>query len=244
LLNDSPTLLISDLHLTPCRPHIAALFQRFLARGAGNAQTLYILGDLFDTWAGDDDLADPFNAEICAALANLAATGTKIFFMAGNRDILAADQFAAAARLTCIKDPTVVTLAGVPTLLMHGDTLCTGDTDYLAFRAAARSPAYQAAFLAKPLAERKALLASMRAQSEAAKQKKDEAIMDADADAIAAAFRQHPVTRIIHGHTHRQARHEHLVDDQKRERWVLGDWHEHGNALTIDRNGCRWLDIR
>jgi UDP-2,3-diacylglucosamine hydrolase len=243
LLNADLTLLVADLHLTPRRPNTAALFQRFLASEARGVQALYILGDLFDYWPGDDDLADPFNAEICAALANLAAAGTKIFFMPGNRDFLAAGQFSAAAHLTLIEDPTVVRLADVPTLLMHGDTLCTDDIAYIAFRAATRSPELQATVLAKPLAERKILLESLRAQSEAAKQEKDETIMDANADAIAAAFRQHHVTRMIHGHTHRRARHEHSVDGCKCERWVLGAWSEHGNALAVDQDGCRWLEI-
>jgi UDP-2,3-diacylglucosamine hydrolase len=243
LLNGSQTLLISDLHLTARRPEVAAIFLRFLAGRARSARALYILGDLFDYWAGDDDLDDPFNAEICAALADLAAAGTRAFFMPGNRDFLASERFGVASRLTFLDDPMVVQLAGVPTLLMHGDTLCTDDTDYIAFRAVARSPVWQAGILAKPLAERKILLESLRAQSEAAKQEKDEVIMDANAEAITAAFRRHHVTRMIHGHTHRRARHDHLVDGRKCERWVLGDWHERGNALAVGPDSCRWLEF-
>jgi UDP-2,3-diacylglucosamine hydrolase len=220
------------------------LFKRFLERDARDAQALYILGDLFDYWAGDDDLADPFNVEICAALAGLAGCGIKIFFMRGNRDFLADAQFSKTARLTFIDDPTVVDLAGTPTLLMHGDTLCTDDTAYLAFRMATHSPDWLAAFLAKPLPERKALIKSMRTQSEAAKREKDEALMDANANAIVAVLRQYRAARIIHGHTHRRARHEHQVDGRKCERWVLGDWNEHGgNALAVDQNGCHWRKI-
>ncbi|MBI5785960.1 MAG: UDP-2,3-diacylglucosamine diphosphatase [Rhodocyclales bacterium] len=237
------SLFVSDLHLTARRPETAALFQRFLAGPARAARTLYILGDLFDYWAGDDDLGEPFNAETCAALAEFAAGGTRTLFMPGNRDFLAGAPFGVASRLTFLADPTVVDLAGVPTLLMHGDTLCTDDTDYLAFRAVARTPQWRADMLARPLAERKAMLDVLRARSEAAKQGKDYDVMDANAVAVAEAFRRHGVRRLIHGHTHRQARHEHLVDGRACERWVLGAWHDSGNALAVDGHGCRWLAI-
>jgi UDP-2,3-diacylglucosamine hydrolase len=243
LLNAAPTLFVSDLHLTARRPETADLFLRFLAGPARAAQAFYILGDLFDYWAGDDDLGDPFNARICAALAGLAAGGTQTFFMAGNRDFLAGEQFGVSSRLTFLKDPTVIDLAGTPTLLMHGDTLCTDDTDYLAFRAVARTPQWRADVLAKPLAERKAMLEVLRARSEAAKQGKDYDVMDANGAAVADAFRRHGVCRLIHGHTHRQARHEHQVDGRACERWVLGDWHASGNALAVDAGGCRWLAV-
>jgi UDP-2,3-diacylglucosamine hydrolase len=243
LLKPGLTLLVSDLHLSVRRPETTALFLRFLAGPARTAPTLYILGDLFDYWAGDDDLDDPFNARIVGALAKLAGAGTQTFFMPGNRDFLAGQQFGVSSRLTFLEDPTVVDLAGTPTLLMHGDTLCTDDTDYIVFRTMARSPQWQAGVLAKPLAERKLLLDSLRAQSEAAKQTKDYETMDANAGAIVEAFRRHGVRRLIHGHTHRRARHEHLVDGRKCERWVLGDWHERGNALAVGSDGCRWLEI-
>jgi UDP-2,3-diacylglucosamine hydrolase len=243
LLKPDLTLLVSDLHLSARRPETTALFLRFLAGQAREAHDLYILGDLFDYWAGDDDLDDPLNATVCRALADLASAGTHIFFMPGNRDFLAGQLFGVSSRLTFLDDPTVVDLAGTPTMLLHGDTLCTDDTDYIAFRTMARSPQWQAGILAKPLAERKLLLDSLRAQSEAAKQGKSYETMDANADAIVEAFRRHGVRRLIHGHTHRQARHEHLVDSQVCERWVLGDWHARGNALAVDADGCRWLTI-
>jgi UDP-2,3-diacylglucosamine hydrolase len=238
-----PTLFVSDLHLTERRPETAELFLRFLAGPARAARALYILGDLFDYWAGDDDLADPFNARICTALAALADAGTPTFFMAGNRDFLAGQQLAVPSRLTFIDDPTVIDIGGTPTLLMHGDTLCTDDADYLAFRTVARTPQWRADMLAKPLAERKAMLDALRAQSESAKQSKDYDVMDANADAIAAAFRRYHVTRMIHGHTHRRAQHEHSVDGRACQRWVLGDWHANGNALAVDATGCRWLSF-
>ena len=243
MLKPDLTLLVSDLHLTARRPETLAVFLRFLAGPAREAGTLYILGDLFDYWAGDDDLADPFNATVCSALAEVAAAGTQTRFMAGNRDFLVGGQFGVSSRLTFLEDPTVVDLAGTPTLLMHGDTLCTDDADYLAFRAVARTPQWRTDMLAKPLAERRALLDSLRAQSESAKQTKGYDVMDANAEAVAAAFREHGVTRIIHGHTHRQARHDHLVDGRACERWVLGDWHTTGNALSVDASGCRWLTL-
>jgi UDP-2,3-diacylglucosamine hydrolase len=142
-----------------------------------------------------------------------------------------------------VDDETVVDLAGRPTLLLHGDTLCTDDTDYLAFRAEVRDPAWQRRFLALPLAERRRKIEGMREQSETAKGGKRNEIMDANDDAIAAAFRTHGVSRMIHGHTHRQARHDHTIDNRARERWVLGDWRAIGNALAVDSAGCRWLTI-
>jgi UDP-2,3-diacylglucosamine hydrolase len=243
LLKPDLTLLVSDLHLTMRRPETAALFRRFLAGTARTAQTLYILGDLFDYWAGDDDIDDPFNAAICRALADLANAGTNIFFMPGNRDFLAGQLFGVSSRLTFLEDPTVVDLAGTPTLLMHGDTLCTDDTDYQRFRAMVRTSEWQRQFLAQPLPHRKAKVEELRAMSETAKGDKAYELMDANVEAVALAFRRHNVRRIIHGHTHRQARHEHLVDGHACERWVLGDWHARGNALAVDTDGCRWLTI-
>ncbi len=243
MLSRLPTLFVSDLHLSARRPETANLFLRFLAGPARTAQALYILGDLFDAWAGDDDRADPFNAGIGAALADLADAGTQIFFMAGNRDFLIGNLFGVPSRLTLIADPTVVDIAGTPTLLMHGDTLCTDDADYQAVRALVRDPAWQREFLALPLAERKVKIEEFRERSETAKSGKPYALMDTNADAVADAFRRHGVTRMIHGHTHRQARHDHVVDGRACERWVLGDWHATGNALAVDANGCHLLTI-
>lgn len=240
MLKPDLTLLVSDLHLSARRPETAELFLRFLAGPAREASALYILGDLFDYWAGDDDLDDPFNRRIADALTALA---TPKFFLPGNRDFLIGAQFGVASRLTLVDDETVVDLAGRPTLLLHGDTLCTDDTDYLAFRAEVRDPAWQRRFLALPLAERRRKIEGMREQSETAKGGKRNEIMDANDDAIAAAFRTHGVSRMIHGHTHRQAGHDHTVDGRAHERWVLGDWGATGNALAVDSAGCRWLKV-
>jgi len=232
-------LLISDLHLHPSRPETAQRFDKFLAGPARQAKTLYILGDLFDAWIGDDDIADPFNANICGALRACAA-GTRIFFLPGNRDFLVGSAFAAASGITPIDDETVVTLGGVPTLLLHGDTLCTDDREYQDFRRMVRAEPWQREFLAKPLTERKRIADELRGRSEAEKREKPMALMDVSAAAVAQAFATHMVNRIIHGHTHRQARHAYEAG----ERWVLPEWDgSNGGALACDANGCRWLTV-
>ncbi|HZV53668.1 MAG TPA: UDP-2,3-diacylglucosamine diphosphatase [Rhodocyclaceae bacterium] len=237
------SLFVSDLHLSTGRPETTDLFLRFLAGPAGEADALYILGDLFDYWAGDDDIADPFNARICTALTDLAGTGTRMYFLPGNRDFLIGGEFGVASRLTFIDEPTVVDIAGTPTLLLHGDTLCTDDADYQAFRATVRAPAWRREFLALPLTERKAMIEALRSRSETEKRIKAYDLMDTNSEAVAEAFRRHGVSRMIHGHTHRQARHDHIVDNRSCERWVLGDWGTSGNALAVDAAGCRWLQI-
>lgn len=230
-------LFASDLHLHPSRPGVTDLFLGFLSGPAKNANRITLLGDLFDAWAGDDDLDDPFNASICNALAGLAATGVQIRFLPGNRDFLVGQAFATKAGLQLLNDPTLDTVAGTPTLLLHGDLLCTDDHEYQAFRTEVRGTAWQANFLAQPLAQRKAVIEGLRQRSEREKQVKSLAIMDTNAEAVDAAFRDHYVNRIIHGHTHRQARHEIQVDDLPCERWVLGDWHENaGNYLECSES--------
>lgn len=235
-----PTLFVADLHLSARRPATADLFLRFLAGPARDAAALYILGDLFDYWAGDDDLADPFSRRICGALA---ALGAPKFFLPGNRDFLAGSGFADAAGLMPIADETVADIAGTPTLLLHGDTLCTDDREYQAFRGKVRSEAWRRDFLARPLAQRKAEVEVLRSRSEREKRIKPMALMDACEAAVLDAFRRHGATCMIHGHTHRQARHEHDVDGRACTRWVLGDWDhgDGGNALACDAAGCRWL---
>jgi len=232
------TLFISDLHLCPTRPAINDIFFRFLAHEARQAEALYILGDLFEYWAGDDDLADPFNASVCVALKNLAASGVKIFFMAGNRDFLIGADFARAAGLTLLDEPLLLELYGQPTLVMHGDTLCTDDHAYMKFRTEARTPQWKANMLALPLAARKTKIEEMRRQSEVAKSGKSAEIMDAHPGAIAESLRNHGYPRLIHGHTHRPKLHLHKVDGYHCERWVLTDWYAHGGYLSCDETGC------
>ncbi|RTL47347.1 MAG: UDP-2,3-diacylglucosamine diphosphatase [Rhodocyclaceae bacterium] len=244
-------LFISDLHLHPSRPGVTALFQQFLAGPAADlgsrAGAVFILGDLFDAWAGDDDLGDALNAEVCTDLRRCTDAGTDIYFIPGNRDFLVGEAFARASGLRILNEPIVMDIAGTATLLLHGDLLCTDDAGYQQFRNTVRSADWQRDFLAQPLAERKAVIEGLRARSEAEKQVKSMAIMDANRDAVAQAFRDYRVTRMIHGHTHRQAEHPLQVDGLACTRWVLGDWHEHGlqpgNALLCDAQGCRFIEL-
>ena len=210
---------------------------------AGKAERLYILGDLFDYWVGDDTLAEPMPAQVASALRELSSGDTQVFLMHGNRDFLIGTRFAIAAGLQLLPDPSVVMLCGAPTLLMHGDTLCTDDVDYLRFRETVRNAAWQAEFLAKPLAEREHFAQSVRSESETAKKIKPMAIMDVSPAAVESVLRQHHYPRLIHGHTHRPATHEHLVDGHVCERRVLADWYERGSYLRCDSDGCESVTI-
>ncbi len=221
------------------------VFLDFLAGPARAAERLTILGDLFDYWAGDDDLGDPFNVRIVAALRSLADAGVEIAFMAGNRDFLIGDAFAAAAGLCLLPDPTVREITGIRTLLTHGDLLCTDDHAYLRFRAKVRDPHWRSDFLARPLSERKRAIEALRLESETEKRQKSSAIMDVNAAAVAAALTEHRADALIHGHTHRQGRHEHRLANRTCVRWVLGDWHPgQGNALVCTADEWRWLALR
>lgn len=223
----SHTLFISDLHLCPSRPAVNAAFFRFLRETAPAADALYILGDLFEYWIGDDDLGSGLNAEVVNALRRLSDGGTPIFFMHGNRDFLIGDAFAQAAGLTLLPDPTQVELHGRRILLMHGDTLCTDDIEYQRFRAMVRSPEWQSAFLARPIEDRRREVEEMRRRSEASKREKPMAIMDVSPDAVAEVLRifAYPPL-LIHGHTHRPSRHLLDLDQHACVRRVLADWHE------------------
>ncbi len=241
--NDKSALFISDIHLSPNEPATAERFLAFLAGPARTAGSLTILGDLFDYWAGDDDLADPFNARIVAALRTLADAGVDISFMAGNRDFLVGAAFAAATGLSLLPDPCLRDIGGVPTLLTHGDALCTDDTDYQRFRAQVRDPAWRTTFLARPLAERKCEIEALRARSETEKRIKAASIMDVNAEAVVTALATHGAHAMIHGHTHRQGRHEHRANGMACPRWVLGDWHaDRGGALACASAGWRFID--
>ena len=227
------TLFISDLHLCEERPHINAIFKRFLDDIPRDAESLYILGDLFEYWIGDDQLDhDPLARNIALQLADAASRGTRIFFMHGNRDFLIGERFAAQARLTILPDPALISLDEARFLLMHGDTLCTDDVDYQKFRAQVRDPAWQADLLAKPYAERAQLAQVMRSRSDVEKSMKADAIMDVNAAAVAATFEGHGYPIMIHGHTHRPAKHELTVNGQACTRWVLPDWHDRGGYLS------------
>jgi len=234
----SDALFISDLHLSAERPAINATFFDFADREARSAGKLYILGDLFDYWIGDDDLADPLCTQVATALAAVAQSGCSVHVMHGNRDFLIRERFCAAAGATLIADPTIIELGEIRTLLLHGDTLCLDDPDYQAFRAKVRAPAWQEAMLAKPIETRRAIARGLRTDSRTSQQSKSEEIMDVADRAVVNAFRRYDCERMIHGHTHRPARHEHLVDGRMRERWVLADWYARGSYLRVDASGA------
>lgn len=231
------TLFISDLHLDDSRPDIAAALLSLLSGEARAAQALYILGDLFEAWIGDDD--DTALARVVAEGLNaLHAAAVPIYFMHGNRDFLLANHYAQRAGMRLLAEAEVIDLYGTPTLLLHGDTLCTADSGYLKFREQVRQPTWQASFLAQSLDARRVFAANARAQSRLHTKSAAAEIMDVTPAAVVAAFRDHGVTRMIHGHTHRPAIHPPIdVDGSARQRIVLGDWHRHGSVLRVDATG-------
>ncbi len=221
----SPTLFISDLHLHQTRPATTAAFFCFLESEAAGAAALYILGDLFEHWVGDDQLDhDPLARRVAEALAALANHSVAIFFMRGNRDFMIGTRFANEAKLALLRDPTVITIGDRKLLLLHGDTLCTDDIAYQQFRKQARDPAWQQSVLAKPYEERVALAQAIRERSDTEKATKPENIMDVSIATVDAAFRDHGYIEMIHGHTHRPATHKHVVDGHDCARTVLADW--------------------
>ena len=237
------TLFISDLHLCASQPLSTQLFVQLTRDIAPKADALYILGDLFEYWAGDDDLNAPFHQQVIAAIRALSKNGTPVYIMHGNRDFLMDEQLAQACHATLLQDPALIDLYGTPTLLTHGDALCTDDREYQAFRQQVRQPAWRNNFLAQPLTQRKAQIEQLRKMSEDQKQTKSMEIMDVNLAAVAELFRTHHYPRLIHGHTHRQKHHLHEVDGKTCDRWVLGDWHATGNALRCDAEGCAWETI-
>lgn len=230
------TLFISDLHLDPERPDITAQALELLREEAGDADALYILGDLFEAWVGDDD-PEAEKRKVIAALKSLADGGLPCFFMRGNRDFLAGEGFARDSGCTMLEDPTVIEIHGTPVILMHGDTLCTDDLEYQAFRRTVRDPRWQEAMLARPLEERIAVARQLRAQSAASMAGKAEEIMDVNQAAVEAAMREHGVYTLVHGHTHRPAVHRFSLDGHEAVRVVLGDWYEQGSVLSWDDGG-------
>jgi UDP-2,3-diacylglucosamine hydrolase len=237
------SIFVSDLHLSPERPRIVQTFFAFLTDTAAQAAELYILGDLFEYWVGDDDRDEPFNASIADGLAALAQRGVAVRLMQGNRDVLLGRDFARRCKAEILADPTLLDLHGSKTLLMHGDTLCTDDVDYQKFRAHAHDPSTQRRFLAQPLADRRQQIRELRAHSEAAKGLKTAAIMDVAPATVERVLRAHGYPRLIHGHTHRPARHLHVVDGHQCERWVLPDWYESGGYLRCDASGCAAVEL-
>ena len=231
------TLFISDLHLDPERPAITALFLDFLASRASGSDALYILGDLFEAWIGDDDTGS-LNQAVCDGLKACTVAGTPVFVMRGNRDFLLGSGFAERSASTLLEDPTRIDLYGSPALLMHGDLLCTDDTEYMAFRKMVRDPGWQRGMLAKPLDERRQMAQAMRASSREQTGGKQESIMDVNSDAVVRLMTENHVQRLIHGHTHRPAIHDMDIAGHAAQRIVLGDWYEQGSVLVCSHAGC------
>jgi len=238
------TIFISDLHLCASRPHITSAFLQFLSSDAKSAKALYILGDLFEYWAGDDDVEDDFNKQIIQGFKQLASSGIFIYLMHGNRDFLITDDFCKAAHIHLINDPTLIDLYGNTALLSHGDALCTDDVTYQQFRTQVRNKQWQSEFLSQPLQARKSQIEAIRLRSEQEKSNKSAAIMDVNPDAVSQLLKEyrHP-SLLIHGHTHRPNQHQLLVEGKTTTRWVLGDWYEQGSYLICDASGCRSVNL-
>ena len=229
-------LFISDLHIDASRPAITDQFLSFLAAEAVRADALYILGDLFESWVGDD-AADPSQAAAIQGIHALTSHGVPCFVMHGNRDFLLSAQFCRMSGAQLLPDPLIVTLYGEPVLVMHGDALCTDDRAYQRLRATVREPAWQRQFLALPIAARRALAGAARAGSQAHTAAVEYAITDVNAGSVAAALRGAGTATLLHGHTHRPAIHALQVDGRPCTRIVLGDWYDQGSLLRWDRNG-------
>ena len=232
------TLFVSDVHLSARRPEIVDAFEAFLDGQARRADALYVLGDLFDEWLGDDDDRAP-HPRITRALARLSDGGVPVSIMRGNHDFLLGSDFERLSRCPLIPDPSVVQVAGSRVLLMHGDLLCTRDTDYQAFRKMTRDPEIQREFLSLPLADRAEKAAALRGQSREAMRLKPEDIMDVTPEAVADAMRRHEVSHFVHGHTHRPAVHSLEVAGASAARIVLGDWYEQDSVLIWSEKGYR-----
>lgn len=233
-------LFISDLHLCASRPHITTAFLHFLKNTASHANSLYILGDLFEYWAGDDDINDAHSQSIIAALRFLVESGVSIYLMHGNRDFLIAKSFCNASKVTLLPDPTLIDLYGKRVLLSHGDILCTDDLAYQAFRQQVRDDLWQTNFLKQPLQARKQQIESIRVRSEQEKSQKSTEIMDVNQQALAELLVSFDCPELfIHGHTHRPHQHQHQLNHHNTTRCVLGDWYEQGSYLVCDQSGCR-----
>ena len=232
------TLFISDLHLDSSRPDITQLFLSFLAQEAATADALYILGDLFEFWIGDDDTRPDYQPVI-QGLRQLTDSGVTAYFMHGNRDFLAGKLFAKQTGCTLLEDPSVIDLYGEQVLLMHGDTLCTDDTAYQAFRAEVRSARWQNRILGMSLEERIAYFQTLREASQESIRKKPAAIMDVNQHTVETLMLDARITRLIHGHTHRPGMHNFTLHGKPAMRIVLGDWYTQGSVLVATANDLR-----
>lgn len=232
------TLIVSDLHLSAARPDRLALFFAFVDRARRTANAVYILGDLFDVWLGDDDDTEP-HPQVVDSLRRLSEAGVALFVSHGNRDFLFGARFAKATGCSLLGDYATLDIHGERALLMHGDLLCTRDISYQRFRAVVRNPLVRATFLATPLAWRKWIARRTRSGTQASMQFKSDAIMDVEAAAVVGTMAAHGVTLLVHGHTHRPAVHHLEVDGRACRRIVLGDWYEQDSVLVCDERGQR-----
>ena len=236
------TLFISDLHIDASRPAVTEQFLSFLATEAKHAEALYILGDLFESWVGDD-AADPDQLAAIAGLKSLTDSGVPCFVMHGNRDFLLGAEFCSRSGARLLADPVVVTLYGEPVLVMHGDALCTDDRAYQRLRATVRDAGWQRQFLALSVAARRALAGAARVGSQAHTATLEYTIADVNPTSVEAALRATGLATLLHGHTHRPAIHPLTVDSRACTRIVLGDWHRQGSLLRWDRGGPELLSL-
>jgi UDP-2,3-diacylglucosamine hydrolase len=236
------TLFVSDLHLDDSRPQITRLFLDFLETLGRNADAVYILGDLFDIWPGDDD-DSPVGRAITDGLRACVAYGTPVHLLHGNRDFLIGEQFAARSGCRLLDDPARIDLYGTPVLLMHGDILCTDDVDYQAFRAGVRDSSWQQVFLRQSLQARRDIAQALRGKSRASAREKPESIRDVNFDTVARFMADHGVQQLIHGHTHRPGIHEFEIAGKPARRMVLGDWYRQGSLLECTPQGCRLREL-
>ncbi len=231
------TLFIADLHLSPLRPDITACFLRFMQREAPQAEKLYVLGDLFEFWIGDDDNS-PFNTSIKNAFKALTQQGVECFFIQGNRDFLLGKRFCAETGMTLLPDTAVIDLYGTPTLILHGDTLCTRDEKYQEFRKTVHQKWLQTLFHWIPLFIRRKIVSNVQAKIKKQKHRKHMDIMDVTPDEVVHELEKNNVIHMIHGHTHRPDIHQHKTANGMATRIVLGDWYEQGSILVCNSTGC------
>jgi UDP-2,3-diacylglucosamine hydrolase len=231
------TLFISDLHLDQDRPAITGLFFQFLENTAPAADALYILGDLFEVWLGDDD-DSVFNLSVMDAIRRLGGGGTPVYFMHGNRDFLIGSRFAEQTGITLLDEPLLIDLYGTTTLLMHGDSLCIDDHKYMAFRSKVRAREWQQTFLSQSLEERNRIVRDLREESREETAQKPLEILDVNPQEVEKTMLEYGVTQMIHGHTHRPAIHRLELNGKPATRIVLGDWGPQGSVLRCSQNGC------
>lgn len=238
------SLFISDLHLCASRPHITQAFLSFISTHAIHAERLYILGDLFEYWAGDDDIDGHPLSNVFDALQALAEHQVSVAYLHGNRDFLIGQTFAKRTSIHLLEDPTELSLYSFRILLSHGDSLCTDDVEYQKFRQQVRNPEWMNQFLAQPLIQRKQFIESIRQKSEYEKSNKAYEIMDVNEQSVISLLKAHTYPDfLIHGHTHRPMLHNHHIDGHLCKRWVLGDWYEQGSCLRVDATGCTAISL-